>query len=102
MLFNTSNSELCSLPFFDQTLETLSHVGLMFSQDGYMICVEGIHINSSKSKHSNVITHSTIVQNSKSTQSLPSLADRVTKLIYPAAATTQLWLRSYQPGYAVV
>ncbi len=65
-------------------------------------CVEGIHIHNSKSKHSNVITHSTVAQNSKSTQSLPSLADRVTKLIYPTAATTQLWLRSYQPGYAVV
>jgi len=64
--------------------------------------VEGIHIHSNKSKHSNVITHSTVAQNWKSTQSLPSLADRVIKLIYPAAATTQLWLRSYQPGYAVV
>jgi hypothetical protein len=64
--------------------------------------VEGIHIHSSKSKHNNVITHSTVAHNWKSTQSLPSLADRVTKLIYPDAATTQLWLRSYQPGYAVV
>ncbi len=64
--------------------------------------VEGIHIHSSKSKHNNVITHSTAAQNWESTQSLSNLADRVSKLIYPAAATTQLWLRSYQPGYAVV
>jgi hypothetical protein len=34
MLFNTSSSELCSLPFFDQTLETRSHAGLMFLKMG--------------------------------------------------------------------
>jgi hypothetical protein len=72
------------------------------SSKNIFINVEGIHIHSSKSKHSNVITHSTVAHNWKSTQSLPSLVDRVTKLIYSAAATTQLWLRSYQPGYAVV
>ncbi len=67
-----------------------------------VLFVEGIQIHSSKSKHSNVITHSTAARKWESTQSLPTLADRVSKLIYPAAATTQLWLRSYRPGYAVV
>jgi hypothetical protein len=61
MLFNTSNSELCSLPFFDQTVETLSHAGLMFSQDGYMIW-ESVDLSSQWSWNLS-INHAGILRN---------------------------------------